>query len=77
MTKERIEEINQYLELQSIIARNIDSSIWEHSNEYKMIRELYDAYLNIKIQYNASQKELKKSENDIKILLKKMKIKKK
>lgn len=56
MTKERIEEIGKFLNYRMIIHRNVENnSHW--TTEEKMIVDLYDNYLDLKIENN-KQKEV-------------------
>lgn len=56
MDRERIEQIGKFLESKMVIHRNVEhNSTW--TTEEKMIVDLYDNYLDLKIENN-KQKEV-------------------
>lgn len=56
MTKERLEQIGKFLENRMVIHRNVEHNLpW--TTEEKMIVDLYDDYLDLKIENN-KQKEV-------------------
>lgn len=59
MDRERIEQIGKFLESKMVIHRNVEhNSTW--TTEEKMIVDLYDNYLDLKIENNKQKEVIKK-----------------
>lgn len=65
MEKERLKQIGSFLNDRLIIHRNVENDTpW--TAEEKMIKELYDSYLDLLIEYNKQKEIIDKAINIIK-----------
>ena len=62
MDKEKIEEIGKYLERCLIVHRNVENDT-KWTTEEKMIQQLYDSYLDLKIENKILNNKISELEN--------------
>lgn len=68
MEKERLKQISSFLNDRLIIHRNVENDTpW--TTEEKMIKELYDSYLDLLIKYNNQKEVIDKTRNAIELVI--------